>query len=85
LASLKFVRQDPVGPYIVDLVCREAMQAIEIDGATHSTEAEVANDRRREAYLISQGLHVLRFTNDEVYRQLDSVLETIVSHIERRS
>jgi very-short-patch-repair endonuclease len=82
LFGLKFVRQEPVGPFIVDFISREAMLAIEVDGATHSTEGEVASDRLREAYLKRQGLRVLRFSNEDIYRRLDDVVETIVERIE---
>jgi len=84
LAGLKFVRQEPVGPYIVDFVCREAMLALEVDGATHSTEVEVSKDRRREQYLLRLGYRLARFTNDEVYQRLDGVLDTILSRSERQ-
>ena len=70
--------------FIVDFVCRNAMLAIEVDGATHSSETEVSSDRRREQYLIRSGYRITRFANEEVYRQLNSVLETILAHIERR-
>jgi len=85
LVGFKFVRQEPVGPFVVDFVCREAMLAIEVDGATHSTDAEVSNDKRREEHLTNLGYRVARFTNDEVYHQLEGVLETILSRLERQS
>jgi len=85
LSGLKFVRQEPVGPFVVDFICREAMLAIEVDGATHSTEVEVSNDKRREAFLTQQGFRLLRIGNDDVYKHLDGVLETIIARIENRS
>jgi very-short-patch-repair endonuclease len=50
---------------------------IEVDGATHSTERELARDAARSAALAAQGYDVLRFTNDDVFHNLDGVLETI--------
>jgi very-short-patch-repair endonuclease len=84
LNGFKFVRQEPVGPYIVDMLCRMEMLVIEIDGATHSTDAEMQYDRRRTASLSKAGYRVLRFTNTEVYENLDGVLETILAKLERR-
>jgi very-short-patch-repair endonuclease len=50
---------------------------IEVDGATHSTDREIARDATRSAALAAQGYDVLRFTNDDVFHNLDGVLETI--------
>jgi very-short-patch-repair endonuclease len=70
----KFVRQFPVGPFIVDFACREKKIVIEIDGATHSTDAEIARDKIRTAYLQEHGYNVLRFQNVEVLDGMDQVL-----------
>ena len=42
LGGFKFVRQEPLGPYFADFCCREEKLVVEVDGATHSTEAELA-------------------------------------------
>jgi very-short-patch-repair endonuclease len=84
LAGFKFVRQEPVGPFVTDFVCREAKLVVEVDGATHSTDQEIAQDRRREDYLRSQGYRLVRIHNDDVYRRLDDVLNTILAAIEGR-
>ena len=44
---------------------------VEVDGATHSTDEEIARDTARSAALIAQGFDVLRFTNEDVVRNLD--------------
>jgi very-short-patch-repair endonuclease len=84
LAAFKFVRQEPIGPFVADFVCREEMLVVEIDGATHSTDEEIARDRQREAYLRSQGYRVVRIYNDDVYRRLEEVLATIIAAVEGR-
>ena len=63
--------------YIVDFACFEARLVVEVDGATHSTDAERARDATREDTLRSKGNTVLRFTNDEVFHNLPGVAETI--------
>ena len=83
LCGLKFVRQLPIGPYVADFACREERLIVEVDGATHSTEDEVAYDAAREAFLRHKGWHVLRVWNDDVLRRLDGVLETILMHCGR--
>ena len=85
LGGFKFVRQEPIGPYFADFCCREEKLVIEIDGATHSTEAELARDSSREAFLVSRGYRVLRFRNAEVYEEMDGVMETVLAALEERT
>jgi very-short-patch-repair endonuclease len=75
LEGFKFVRQEPVGPYIADFACRELRLIVELDGGQH---AESEHDRVRDAYLASRGFRVLRFWNHEINENLEGVLETIV-------
>jgi very-short-patch-repair endonuclease len=82
LHDFKFVRQVPIGPYIADFLCREARFIVEVDGATHSQDREIAYDGRREAYLETEGFRILRVTNDDVFRRIESVLETILARLE---
>ena len=51
LGGLKFVRQEPIGPYFADFVCRDKRLVVEIDGATHSTDEELRRDTRRTEFL----------------------------------
>ncbi len=76
-SSLKFRRQHPIGPYIADFACVARRLVVEIDGATHGTDAEIAHDTVRTAHLMSEGWRVIRFTNDEVYRDPDGVVDLI--------
>jgi very-short-patch-repair endonuclease len=79
LSGFKFVRQDNIGPYFIDFLCREKALIIEVDGATHSTEDEIVSDRRRESLLRERGFQIVRVTNDDVLNNLDGVCETIRS------
>jgi very-short-patch-repair endonuclease len=79
LASWKFSRQKPIGPYIVDFVCREASLIVEIDGGQHADR--VARDEARTAYLESLGYRVIRFWNNEVLSNTDAVMETILHEL----
>ena len=71
----KFKRQKPIGRYIVDFACLEHRLIIELDGGQHSEQ--VAYDQQRDAWLRNQGYTVLRFWNNDVMQQLESVLEQI--------
>ena len=82
LTNQKFRRQAPVGPFIVDFICLEKKLVIELDGWTHSTETEVANDKRRTSFLESQGYKVIRFQNDEAMNGMDEVLTLIVEALQ---
>ena len=75
LTGLKFRRQQPRGPYIVDFCCAEHRLIIEVDGESHKDQHEY--DHARTEHLSAYGYRVLRFTNDEVVHKLGHVLTTI--------
>jgi very-short-patch-repair endonuclease len=75
LDGFKFVRQEAIGPYIVDFVCREKNLIIEVDGGQH---ADNPRDVVRDAYLAAEGYSVLRFWNNDVLANRDGVLLTIL-------
>ena len=81
LNDAKFRRQHQFGEYVCDFYCAEAKLAVECDGAVHLTAEAVAHDKKRDAYLKSQGVTVLRFENRVVLDDTDQVLETICSHL----
>lgn len=74
-SGLKFRRQHPIGPYIVDLCCLTLKLAIEVDGGQHAEHVEA--DERRLHDLAQAGYRVLRFWNHEVLMNLEGVLERI--------
>jgi very-short-patch-repair endonuclease len=75
--GLKFVRQHPIDPFVVDFVCRELMLVIEVDGSQHVDDASY--DERRTNFLNGRGYAVLRFWNSEVLRHLDSVHDLVTA------
>jgi very-short-patch-repair endonuclease len=81
LNGFKFRRQHSVGPYICDFACVEAAVIVELDGSQHVERSKY--DARRDAFLRSEGFRVLRFWNNAVVEQTDSVLETIVEALLR--
>jgi very-short-patch-repair endonuclease len=64
--------------------CREHKLIVEVDGAMHSTDAELAADARRTAYIAAQSYRVIRFTNAEMFENAVGVLETILTLLEGR-
>jgi very-short-patch-repair endonuclease len=79
LGGLKFVRQMAVGPHVADFACRRKRLIVEVDGATHSSDEELARDARRDEFLRGAGYEILRFRNTEVYEALDMVCEAILA------
>ena len=79
LGRLRFRRQHPIGPYILDFYCAAAHLAIEVDGWAHDTEAQAHRDERRQAWLQQRGITVLRIRAADVLRDesLDGVLRGI--------
>jgi len=75
LEGLKFRRQQPIGEYVVDLVCLENDVIVEVDGSQHAAEKE--KDDRRDTWLEEEGFNVLRFWDNEVLTNMDGVLEVI--------
>ena len=79
LGGFKFVRQAPVDTYFVDFVCREQKLVVEVDGATHGSEEEIADDAARTADLARWGYRVVRVTNGDVADNLDGVLDWLLA------
>jgi very-short-patch-repair endonuclease len=84
LNGLKFRRQVPIDRYVADFVCFEVKLVIEVDGATHSRNDEVARDAARTAMIEQSGFVVLRIPNVDTYDNLEGVRETILAAAERR-
>jgi very-short-patch-repair endonuclease len=76
--DLHFRRQVPFEPYVVDFCCHSAKLIVELDGDQHGTDAAIAYDAHRTAYLNTRGYAVLRFANWEVMRDLHRVVDAIV-------
>ena len=76
LAGCTFRRQHPIGPFIVDLVCMDAMLIVELDGGQHTEQH--ARDASRTEMLESFGYRVVRFWNDDVLLRTEQVLEQVL-------
>ncbi|MCA8888300.1 MAG: endonuclease domain-containing protein [Parvularculaceae bacterium] len=78
LGGFKFRRQHPVGRYVLDFYCPAVRLCIELDGFSHDEAAQITKDRIRDAFLRSNGIDVLRFSNQQVKENLIGVAETIL-------
>jgi len=75
ILSLRFLRQYGVGNYILDFYCPLIRLAIELDGGQHAENREA--DESRTAFLSTQDIVVLRFWNNDVFKNTDGVLQVI--------
>ena len=72
-----FRRQMPVGNFIADFACPAARLIIEVDGSQHGIEDGRARDQKRTQWLESEGYRVIRFWNNDITQNVDSVMEAV--------
>jgi very-short-patch-repair endonuclease len=77
LDGIKFRRQHPYGPFVLDFFCVEHQLVIEVDGSVHQQAEQRSRDTARDEYLEQHGLRVLRVRAEEVERDLPGVLSRI--------
>lgn len=76
LSGLKFRRQYPIGPFVVDFCCLEKRLVIELDGSEHLHRRK--RDEERTSFLNNSGYRVLRFWDNETLKETKRVLERIL-------
>ena len=81
--EVKFLRQKPIGNYIVDFYCAQAKLIIELDGSQHYSEIGVEKDTHRTEFLEQYGLTVIRIPNNEVNYNFTGVCEYIDSFVKQ--
>jgi very-short-patch-repair endonuclease len=83
--GIKFRRQHPVGPFVLDFYCASAKLGIEVDGFVHDMGQQPLRDWRRDAVLREQGIDVVRIAAGDVLRAPGQVAEMIVALCRDRS
>jgi len=81
LKGYKFRRQHPISLFIADFYCHQLKLIIEIDGEYHNLPEQIEKDLERTRILESNGLQLIRFTNEEVQENLENVIAKITSKI----
>ncbi len=80
LCKHKFRRQYPIPPYIVDFICLSKKLIVELDGSQHANAKTY--DHKRAQFLHQQGYSLLRFWNNDVFENVDGVLQSILDALE---
>jgi len=76
--GLKFRRQHPYNRFILDFYCHEKGLAVEVDGEIHNNPDVIEHDTNRTFELENLGVRIIRFKNEEVFRNIDEVLIRII-------
>jgi very-short-patch-repair endonuclease len=82
-AGLKFRRQHPVGPYVVDFYCPAVKTVIEIDGQAHDRADRPDRDAARESFIAENGLHMVHVSAQRVLADPDAAADAIVAFVAR--
>ncbi|MGZ8362435.1 MAG: endonuclease domain-containing protein [Caulobacteraceae bacterium] len=83
LDGLKFRRQHPFDPYMLDFYCPEVRLAVEVDGWAHAMGDQPQRDERRDAFLAERGIRTLRIPASDVAKDIEAVLITILGEARR--
>jgi very-short-patch-repair endonuclease len=73
----RFRAQHPIGKFMVDFYCPKALLVIELDGKIHLNKVVAERDDGREVEIKKSGIRILRFTNEEIFKEIDKVLASI--------
>ncbi len=84
MKGFQFRRQRAVLNHIADFMCKELMLIIEVDGSIHQLEEVIRNDAERQKVLEEAGFTVLRFSNEEVLENIQSVYGYLEEWIEKK-
>jgi very-short-patch-repair endonuclease len=78
----RFLRQKPLDRFILDFYCSRLLLAIEIDGGSHSNKEPL--DYERDHYLFNLGIKTIRYTNKQVFTQLENIVKDLAVKIKDR-
>ena len=81
LKNYQFYRQKNIGNYIVDFYCPAAKLIVEVDGGHHFVGINTQKDKTRDDYLDNLGFKVLRFSNTDIFKDTEGVLQKIFDHL----
>jgi very-short-patch-repair endonuclease len=83
LKAFQFYRQKNIGDFIVDFYCPAAKLIVEIDGGQHYSEENILKDEARDKFMSDLGFKVLRFSNSDVFNNIEGVVTEIYNHLKK--
>ena len=81
LKKFQFYRQRNIGDFIVDFCCPAAKLIIELDGGQHYSKENIVKDEARDKFLSGLGFRVLRFSNSDIFNNIEGVVKEIYNHL----
>jgi very-short-patch-repair endonuclease len=82
LQGLRFGRQHPIGPYVLDFYCEAERLAVEVDGGSHDFGDRPERDQRRDAWVLAQGVTTPRLSASLILNDVDDATRAIFAHLE---
>lgn len=79
--GIKFRRQHPPGPYILDFYCPAAKLAIEVDGSAHDMDDRPERDVQREWFLNQQGVETIRISAEDILHDAEDIADRILRYV----
>ena len=83
IEGLKFRKQHPIGPYVLDFYCHEIRLCVEVDGEAHRLGDHPEKDARRDCWLADKGIRTLRIPATQVLQEIDGAVAMIVEAARR--
>jgi len=84
ILGVRIKRQHPIGTYIADFYCHAAKLVIELDGVSHNSADQKLYDKERTFNLKLDGLKVIRFSNEQIVKDLNNVIAEITKEVQER-
>jgi very-short-patch-repair endonuclease len=81
LKKFQFYRQKNIGDFIVDFYCPAAKLIVELDGGQHYSKENILKDEARDKFLNGLGFRVLRFSNSDVFKNIEGIVKEIYNHL----
>ena len=82
IMGFKFRRQHPIGGYVADFYCHKVKLVVEVDGLIHREPHTKENDKLRDQDLTKLGCHIFRVSNEEIYSNIEMVLEKLETKVD---
>ena len=84
ILGYQFLRQKPIGNFIVDFYCPKLRLAIEIDGDSHGTKGAIQKDKMKEMYLVKHRINLIRYDDHAVKSSIQDVVDHLIDWIKNR-